>query len=628
MPFDQDRLRTAVESADVRVLLMVLVHLTGERRWLESPYSPAPDKRLIADPAAGLPSEVQEDVRAAIFDLLRDGVPAPVIQEPDRELFIEMMSTCLGEPVGHEYVPMMLQEMGFEERVAERSVGGSDARSTPVVIIGAGMSGIAAAVRLEQAGVPYVVIERYEDVGGTWLNNRYPDAGVDTPNHFYSYSFASNPDWTHYFSPREEILEYFRSCANKFSVRSNIRFGATVTAATWDEAQQRWAVEYSTPAGTETVYGTFLISAVGQLNRAKVPAIPGLETFEGVSFHSAEWPDNVTLEGLRVGVVGAGASAMQFVPRLAERARELTVFQRSPQWIRPVELYREAVPDAVGLFFRYVPYYAAWYRFTLAWRYGDGLHRTLKRDPSWPYPDRSINKVNDRIRQDLTSYLTDQLGDDTELISKTLPTYPPFGTRMLVDNGWFNALRQPNVQLVTDTITEVTATGIRTADGTLHEIDALVFATGFHASSFLEEVRIEGRDGRALADDWADENASAYLGVTVPSFPNFFLLFGPNTNLAHGGSIIFHAECQVRYVLSLIREMTEQGISSVEVRRDVHDTYNAELDAAHAELIWSHPGAHSWYRNKHGRVLANSPWRLVDYWNRTHIANLEDYITK
>jgi 4-hydroxyacetophenone monooxygenase len=628
MSFDENTLREAIDSGDIRVLLMVLFHLTGDHRWLESPYSPTRDIRLIADPAAGLPIAVQDSVRSAMFELLRNGVPQPVIQKPDRDLFLKMMMTCLGEPVGQEYVPMTLQEMGFEERTAARVVGDPDVGPMSVVIVGAGISGIAAAIRLEQARVPYVVLEKNTEVGGTWFNNRYPDAGVDTPNHFYSFSFAPNPDWTHYFSPREEILEYIQRCVKNFSIRNNIRFGTTVTGATWDEAQQRWSVQCSTAAGTGTVHGTFLISAVGQLNRPKLPSIAGLETFEGLSFHSAEWPDKLDLDDLRVGVVGTGASAMQFVPRVAESARELTVFQRSAQWIRPVELYRAAVPESVGLLFRHVPYYAAWYRFTLAWRYGDGLHRTLKRDPSWPYPDRSINKINDRIRQDLTNHLTEQLGGNTDLVSKTLPTYPPYATRMLVDNGWFATLLRPNVRLVTNSIVEVTTGGLLTADGAMHELDVLAFATGFQASSFLEELDIRGRDGRALADDWADENASAYLGITVPSFPNFFLLYGPNTNLAHGGSIIFHAECQVRYVLSLIQQMAAQGISSVEVRREVHDAYNAELDAAHAGLIWSHPGAHSWYRNKHGRVIANSPWRLVDYWNCTHVADIEDYIAK
>ena len=628
MLFEEDRLTAAMESADIRVLLMALVHLTGDRRWLQAPYCPARDTRLIADPSAGLPAAVQREVRSAMVELLRNGAPEPAIREPDVDLFVEMMSTCLGEPVGREYAPMMLQEMGFTDLADSRAANDPDAGKMTAIIIGAGLSGIAAAIRLGQAGVPYVVLEKNDDVGGTWFNNRYPDCGVDTPNHFYSFSFAPNPDWSHYFSSREEILEYIQTCVNGFSVRSNIRFRTTATAATWDENHQRWSVQCSTPAGTETLHANFLLTAVGQLNRPKLPSIPGLENFEGVSFHSSQWPDKLDIDGLRVGVIGTGASSMQFVPRIAEAVRELAVFQRSAQWVRPIEQYRAAVPEAVGLLFRHVPYYAAWYRFTSAWRYGDALHRTLKRDPSWPHPDRSVNKVNDRIRQELTSYITEELGENVDLISNVLPTYPPYATRMLVDNGWFATLLRPNVQLVTEPIAQVAPDGILTADGVFRSLDVLVLATGFKASSFLEDLNIHGRGGRDLADDWAGENASAYLGVTVPGFPNFFVLYGPNTNLAHGGSIIFHAECQVRYILSLIRQMTDQGLSSAEVRREVHDVYNAEVDAAHAELIWSHPGVRSWYRNKNDRVIANSPWRLVDYWHLTHAAHLEDYVTR
>ncbi len=621
---DDRDLRVALADADLRVLLAVLVHLTGDRRWLEPPFRPHRDVRLIADPSAGLSPDVQERVRDAAFELLRDGAPQPAIDEPDEALFIEMMSVCLGEVVPREYVPMMLHEMGFRG-VDIDPLPEPAAQGLRAVIVGAGVSGLAAAIRLGQLGVPYVVFEKNDELGGTWLENRYPDSGVDTPNHFYCYSFAPDPDWNHYFSRREEIHAYLRRCADGFGVRPNIRFSTTVRAASWDDVAGEWVVETVGPDGAETVRASLLVSAVGQLNRPKIPDLPGLDEFRGEWFHSANWPEGVELDGRRVGVVGAGASAMQLVPRVAEQAERLVVFQRSKQWVRPMEQYRAEVTDGIKWLMRNVPFYLRWYRFTLSWRYGDGLHRHLKRDPAWPHPERSLNRSNERHRAELVAYYEEQLRGRDDLLEKSVPGYPPYAKRMLIDNGWFSTLRRDDVELVTEPIDHVVPEGFVTADGELHPLDTVVLATGFHAMEFLGQIDVQGRGGRRLTDRWGDDDARAYLGMTVPEFPNLFILYGPNTNLAHGGSIIFHAECQVRYLTSLVRQMVANDLSTVEVRSDVHDAYNARVDAAHEELVWTHPGVDTWYRNRAGRVVSNSPWRLVDYWRMTSEAKLDDY---
>ena len=626
---DELALRTALAEADIRVLLPVLVHLTGDRRWLEEPFRPVRDVRLFADPSGGLDEEVQATVREAVFERLRDGVLDPVLSEPPPELFLEMMSVCLGEQVSDEYVDMMYQEMGFRDREPIPLPAPSDnaAEQLTAVIIGAGVSGLAAAIRLGRSGVPFVVIEKNAEVGGTWFENRYPDCGVDTPNHFYSYSFAPEPDWSHYFSSREDIQAYLLRCVDEFDVRRHIRFETTVTSATWDEPVERWRISTASPSGDDELSANLLISAVGQLNRPKLPDLPGLKDFSGEVFHSARWPEDLVLEGKRVGVVGAGASAMQLVPRVAEQASALTIFQRSKQWVRPIDQYRAEVTDGIKWLMRRVPFYGAWYRFTLAWRYGDGLHRTLRRDPSWPHPERSLNRSNERHRQELATYVEKKLDGRPDLIAKVLPGYPPYAKRMLVDNGWFEALLRPNVELVTEPLEAVVPGGLRTADGIEHELDVLILATGFQATDLLGHLDVRGRGGRRLADQWGTDDARAYLGITVPGFPNLFLLYGPNTNLAHGGSIIFHAECQIRYVLALVRQMVEGGHRSVDVRQEVHDGYNVDVDAAHQELVWTHPGVDTWYRNRAGRIVSNSPWRLVEYWHRTAAADIDDYLT-
>ena len=599
---DDASLRTALEQADLRVLLAVLVHLTGDRRWLEPPYRPVRDVRLIADPAAGLPPAVQAEVRAAAFELLREGAPSPVIDEPDEDLFVEMMSVCLGEEVPREYVPMMLHEMGFRGSTLEPLEPNPPRAGLSAIVVGAGISGVAAAARLGQLGIPYVVYEKNEELGGTWLENTYPDCGVDTPNHFYCYSFAPDPDWDHYFSRREEIHGYLLRCAEQFGVREQIRFGTRVIGAWWDEKANEWIVDLVSASGVARVRASILISAVGQLNRPRIPEIPGLEDFGGQWFHSARWPENLDLRGKRVAVVGAGASAMQLVPPVAEEAESLVVLQRSKQWVRPIDQYRAEVTDGIKWLMRNVPFYLRWYRLALSWRYGDGLHRTLKRDPSWEHPDRSVNRTNDRHRGELVAYYEEQLRGREDLLPKLVPGYPPYAKRMLIDNGWFAALRRDNVELVTEPIARMTEDAIVTADGERYEVDVVIFATGFHAIEFLADIDVRGRGGRRLADRWGEDDARAYLGVTVPEFPNLFLLYGPNTNLAHGGSIIFHAECQVRYLVSLLRELVAEGGKSAEVREDVHDDYNNRVDAAHEELVWTHPGVDTWYRNRAGRV--------------------------
>jgi 4-hydroxyacetophenone monooxygenase len=495
-----------------------------------------------------------------------------------------------------------------------------------VVVIGAGMSGLLAAIKLEEAGIPYVVLEKNAGVGGTWRENTYPGCRVDVANHFYSYSFAPNHDWPEFFSCQGELREYFERCATDYGVRGRIRFGTEVVSATFDERAGRWVVRTRDAAGREeTVEANAVVSAVGALNRPKIPAIPGLDTFAGPAFHSARWEHQHDLAGKRVAVVGTGASAFQLVPEVAKVASRLVVFQRSAPWMVPNPRYHARVSEAKKWLLRHVPYYARWYRFLLFWPGSDGLMPSLVVDPEWPDQARSVNATNDMMRAMFTQYMADQIGDDAELLAKVTPRYPPFVKRMLQDNGsWLGALARENVDLITEAITEITPRGIRTADGTEHAVDVIVLATGFHANRFLWPMEIVGRGGASLRERWGDE-PRAYLGITVPEFPNLFCLYGPGTNLAHAGSIIFHSECQVRYVMGCLAALLHRGASTMECRRDVFDAYNARFDARHRTLVWSHTGTGSWYKNAAGQVLTTSPWLLVEYWGWTRAPDLGDF---
>jgi 4-hydroxyacetophenone monooxygenase len=629
-PGDEIQLRASIQAANLPALLMVLFQLTGDRRWLEDPYRPTRTRGLEDNRLGGFSDEIQAEVReAAVAAILAWAAGEPVAEPaPTGELLVHLMSTCMGEPVAGEYASMMAAELGFTGDNQPATLPGDDcAGGFSVIVIGAGVSGLVAAVKLREAGIPCTVLEKNPQAGGTWLENRYPGCGVDTPSYLYSYSFFPN-DWSTQFGKRDEVLGYLQRMAEELRLQDVIRYGEHVISVTWSDLLQRHTVMCVDKDGRQhQLEAHAVITAVGQLSTPAIPELPGAETFEGGLFHSARWPDGVDLAGKDVALVGSAATAMQIAPAIAAEVRTLTIFQRSPQWIAPNEDYFNLIDADTHWLMNHAPFYRDWYRFRLAWTFNDKVHPSLVRDPDWPHPERSVNAVNDGHRRYFTQYLTAELAGRDDLIAKALPTYPPFAKRMLLDNGWFATLRRPNVELVIEPIREITASGLRTADGDRHPADVIVLATGFQARRLLHPIDIRGRSGQSLRSVWGEEDPRAYLGMTAPGFPNLFFLYGPNVNLGHGGSYIFLAECQINYIVDLLRKMSAAQVSSVECRRDIHDDYNRRVDEAHESMIWTHPGTAAWYRNAAGRVVTNFPWRVLDFWNLTREADLEDFIT-
>ncbi len=628
---DDAFLSAALERANIPTLMMSIVHMTGDASLLGGAIRPG--TVFMGDVEGDMSAEDKAAVRAMALAALRDyrdrggTLPPP----PSPETVRAMMSFMVGQEVPDDYVPMMLEEMALDggdaRDVAWDDVPVESRARFRVVVIGAGMSGLLAAIRLEEAGIPYVVLEKNDAVGGTWLENSYPGCRVDVANHFYCYSFAPNHDWPEFFSQRDELREYFERCARDYAIRARIRFRTEILGARFDERTSRWTLRLRTADGRdEALEADAVISAVGQLNRPKLPAIPGRASFAGPAFHSAEWQHQHRLDGKRVAVMGTGASAFQIVPEVAKIASRLIVFQRSAPWMVPNPRYHAHVSDRKKWLLAHVPFYARWYRFLVFWPGSDGLMPSLVVDPEWPHPARAVNAANDAMREMFIQFMAQQIGDDPELLAKVTPTYPPFGKRMLQDNGsWLAALKRENVDLVTERISEITPNGVRCTDGSEYPVDVIVYATGFHANRFLWPMEIVGRGGASLRAHWGEE-PRAYLGITVPEFPNLFCLYGPGTNLAHAGSIIFHSECQVRYVMGCLAALLRDGHAAMECRQDVHDAYNARFDARHATLVWSHPGMGSWYKNAAGRVTTTSPWLLVDYWRWTKAPDLGDFV--
>ncbi|MFI1465568.1 flavin-containing monooxygenase [Nocardia carnea] len=627
--FTDEELDTALTDANLPVLLGSLALLTGEDRWIEAPYLPTAPADLGDHDSGGFDEPVRQKIRSEATTVLRawrDGTATFPETPPEPERLARVLSIMLADSIPDEYGTLLGEEMGIYPRHTEpRTPAPPEFR---VLIIGAGVSGLAMAVRLGQAGIDYLLVDKNDEVGGTWHENTYPGCGVDTPSHLYALSFDPKPDWSSYFAPQDELAHYWRTLADRHHVREHVRFGTRVRVATYDEAASRWEVTVEPADGSgpvETLTADIVISAVGLLNQPSVPDLPGLGEFQGPAAHTARWDSGLDLTGKRVAVIGTGASAMQVVPASAEIAERVTVFQRTAQWATPHPLKGREVPDAVRFLCEHVPFYLAWYRARLFWRMGDKVWGLLQVDSEYPHLGRAVNKSNDRLRALLTSYIEHELEGRPDLIAKSVPTYPPYGKRMLIDAGWFRTLRRDNVELVTEPIDTITTNCLRTTDGAEYEADIIVLATGFNAVDVLGSVEVRGRGGRTLREVWGEGDGRAHLGITVPGFPNFFCLYGPNTNTGHGGTVIAGTEMQVQYVTAVIAALIDNDWAAVEVRQDAHDAYNRELDEALARTVWDFGGTTTYYRNGRGRIVTNSPWRYVDYWKRVHTPLLEDF---
>ena len=634
-----DELRVALRDVNLPNLLVVVAQLSGDAGWLTPRYTPQPivatQGSMFPDDTGGYADDVAAEIRAGAFELLsklRDG-QFTVPDAPSLERFNELLSFSVAEPVPPAFAAMLLEETQLTDRDAQwRDVLTQARNKHPggvadfhVVIVGAGMSGLGMAAKLKAANIAFTVLEKNDSVGGTWYENSYPDCGVDTPNHFYSYSFERNPNWSGYFSKRDELHAYFQRCVVDFGVGDHIRLSTEVAGADYDPTTCLWRVRITGPEGrTETLSANVLISAVGQLNRPSLPDIAGLSDFAGPMFHSARWRADLNLQGKRVAVIGAGCSAVQFLPKTAAQAGSVEVFQRSPHWVSPARDYYRPVEAGLKWALNHVPYYAEWHRARMIFSFADRTWPAVNADPAWPHPERAMNETSDGMRVALTEYIRTELGAKAHLLPKCLPDYPVWGKRLIVDNNWYRTLARDNVDLVTEPIRCVTARGIETEDGQVHEADVLILGTGFKSNLFLWPMEVRGRSGTALAQQWGDA-PEAFMGMSVPDFPNLFCLYGPNTNIVHGGSIIYQVECQIHYVMQCVAAMLNQGIAALEVKRDVNAQYNEEVQRISAQLAWGHPGVHSWYKNSRGRVVNNSPFSLHRYWEVTHDLALTDY---
>ena len=476
-----------------------------------------------------------------------------------------------------------------------------------ITIIGAGFGGLSTAIELKRAGYTDItILEKADDVGGVWRDNTYPNAACDVPSSLYSWSFAPNPGWPHRYSRQDEILAYIRRTARELGVLDHVRTGMEVTSAAYDEAARSWRL---TTSDGETIDTDVLVSAVGQLSRPAIPDIPGTGSFEGPAFHSAQWDHSTDLKGKRIAVLGTGASAIQFVPGIQPDAAHVTVFQRSAPYVVP-KPDREYTRTHNKLF-RKVPPTQTFGR-KLTWVLSEQLNRSFG----------GRNPITQAMWLAWRAQLRAQVRDP-ELRAKLVPDYRLGCKRLLFSSDWYPTLAQPNVEVVTEPVVEVLPNGVRSGDGTVHEVDVIIYGTGFAATEFLAPMQITGVDGADLHGLWKD-GARAYLGLCVPQFPNLFVVYGPNTNLG-GSSIINMLESQADAITTLLKHAQSTGAQAVSVRPEAEQRFDDEIQGRLANSVWA--SCSSWYHEDGGRISTNWPGTVAEYKQRCAELDLDDFVT-
>ena len=624
---DRSKVEEAVAQANPSVLRMALFQATGDPELAAMRVNQVPLRGgafygFIVDPVH------EEDIRRKAVDFLVSGAAADATV-PDDHSLRRMMSLMTGTELTEAEFRLGREELAFDDFPRE-AVWHGDKPQIPegfrVAIIGAGASGVAAAVQFERLGIPYTVYERQSEIGGTWHLNQYPEARVDTSSFLYQFKFVKNYPWPEYFASQAEVKRYLVHVADTFGVTPNIEFDTALERAEFDEAAGAWNLELQRSDGTvERVRANAVVSAAGQFSTPRRPDIPGVHDYAGDFFHTTAWDQSFDPTGKTIAVIGNGSTGVQLMPHLASKAARLHVFQRTPQWISPMEGYRELITPEIRWLFDHVPFYWNWYCYHTQVT-TSGMQLAQEYDPQWQAEGGRISARNDGLRQNLTQYIHDKLGARPDLIEKVLPDYAPLARRLVVDNGWYDALLRDNVELVTTGIERFTENAIITGDGREIEVDAVAFAGGFDVGKYLFPTEYVGRGGTTMEEAWSADGPRAYLGMTVPSFPNLFIFYGPNSQ-ARSGAFLSWIEIWSRYAAQAVVHLLEGGHRWMDVRRDVFDEYQRGIDKAHDGLIWLNeaPADRNYYVS-HGRQIVNWPWRNEHYYELIATLDPNDYI--
>jgi 4-hydroxyacetophenone monooxygenase len=614
----------ALEHVDPLVLRGLLYQLTGDEAVAAVPVAMVPGGFRGQMPGIVDPDHVGL-LRAKAAEFLkayRDGGAGDCPFGPETRLH-RSMELAVGEPVPLDQLGLWTEQMGLDPEtrglIWRREPDPVALAGFKVAVIGTGMGGLNAAVRLKRAGIPFTMFEKNHAVGGTWHENRYPGARVDSLSRIYFNSYGIGFPIPSAFCLQPVNEAYFNWVADHFDLRDDIRFGTEVTAARWNDARQLWEIETLGPEGRSTSTANAVISSVGFLSRGHVPEFEGQGDFDGEIFHTSRWPDGLDLTGKKVAVVGSGASSYQMIPELVKQVDHLTLFQRTPSWCLEVKGYLSPYAPQVGWLDRNFPWLAHFLRFQTSWQTRpESLWDAIQVVPG-KEGRHGISEDNDRVRDQCMALLSRKFGDRPDLLAKMIPDTPPFSTRpVLIDSDYsiYDCLKMYHVALVSDPIARFTKKGVLTEAGEEVAVDAIILATGFKANDFLWPMEIVGREGRTLGNLWEKDGARAYLGTMLPGFPNFFMIYGPNMNpMGSGLGVVDFQEMAARFALKCVEHLILEGKGSVDLTDQGYLAYNAELDRRQAPMVYLDPRVRSYYRNAHGRSAVNNAYDVRLLWN-------------
>ena len=614
---DSPELAGALAEANVPTLLAAYVHLSRDTAMLDR-FAPHIKPAFSGEPTV-IPDDLSAELRTKMHHLLTTGEGLHR-DTPSDALMQQIMAATVGEKVEDEFVDVVFDQCGFRPWIDRSKV---ENRPTPpasfkVLVIGAGLTGMAAATKLREAGYDYVVIEKNGDVGGTWYENRYPGVGVDTPSHFYSFSWEIWPDWTHYHPQGADMQRYLLSVADKYDLRDKVRFNTAVETLVYDEKSATWTVTVRNPDGShEDIVANAVINGHGPVNRFRWPDIPGLHDFNGPVVHTANWPADLDVTGKRVAVIGTGASSAQLVGAIAPKVAQMNVYQRTQHWVLFNPEIAHEVSDGMKWALTHIPTYLEWFRFRVYWFAADGLFGNVLKDPEWEGNDLAVSAANEGIRQYALQYLNTKLADRPDVIEKLTPDFPIFSKRIILDNGWLDALARDNVHLENGGVARILPNGVEAKDGTFYECDVIICATGFDVARMIGNLTVKGVGGRDLGKEWGDEDARSYMGMVMPGYPNLFWTVGPNSAPNHAAGQNMISECQVNWIVEALDRIVDAGAKAFEIKQEAYDAWNRKVEERMPQMIWTHPKANSYYNNSKGRVYLSWPWRLVDFFVET-----------
>jgi len=624
-PRSEEFIRKALKSANFNALRVALYHQTQDpslaaMKVVEFPVRGGALKAFI------LAREHHDEIREKAIAFLTSK-PA-IAPEPTEEQAVELMAMFKGSQPDDSELGFGWEDLAYKEfpRDAQWTTEppADKLKDFQVTIIGAGISGIAAGAQLGRLGIKYRIVDRYKGIGGTWYLNDYPDARVDISTFLYQYKFDKHYPWKSYFATRDELKEYLEYISDKYGVTENITLETNLTEAAWDETKRKWILGLEGPdGGQESFESNIVISACGLFTTPQLPNIPGIETYTGKMFHTTAWDHQYEHAGKRVALIGTGSTGVQLMPGVAEVASHMTVYQRTANWITPIEGYKANVSEEKQWLLDCMPGYWNWFIHSsyIAELQVQDLQLI---DREWEANGGRVNEKNSLLAESLTQYIRDKVGDRDDLFEKLVPKHAPLARRLVIDSGWYDALVQDNVDLVTSDIERFTADGIITSDGIERKFDLIILSAGFQVSKYLWPVDYVGRNGATLESLWDKDGARAHMSITMPGYPNFFMMYGPNGNGRSGG---FHSWSEMisRYICGLITEMIEGGSNSVEVTQAAFDNYNEKMDKEMKNLLWESQGQDGYYTNEQGRSGVNMPWTVHEFYQAIREPDLKEF---